>query len=60
VDDEFVSSIFQYIANYDLPVGDLQVLTSYGMVNRNGSPELVLVDYGLDSDVCASFYCKTR
>jgi hypothetical protein len=28
------------------------------MVNRNGSPELVLVDYGLDSDVCASFTVK--
>lgn len=56
--DEFVRDIFSYIADYNIPVGDFQVLTSYGLVKRNGVDTIVMVDFGLDSDVCASFYCK--
>ncbi len=52
-ENEFVSGFIDYIGNYDVPVGDLQRLSSYGLVNNN---EIVLIDYGLTNDVYNSFY----
>ncbi len=55
-EDEFVYDMFQYIGNYDVPVGDLTRLSSYGLVKRNGQDAIVLIDYGLSSDVYSSYY----
>lgn len=55
-DDEFVNSMFNYVASYDLPVGDLTRLNSYGLVQRYGGDYIVLVDFGLDSDVYDSYF----
>jgi hypothetical protein len=55
-EDEFVYDIFQYIGNYDIPVGDLKRLNSYGLVKRNGQDKIVLIDYGLDNNVYGSYY----
>lgn len=55
-EDEFVYDIFSFIGNYDLPVGDLTRLNSYGIVKRNGEDTIVIIDYGLTHDVYGSYY----
>lgn len=55
-EDEFVYDIFGFIGNYHIPVGDLKRLSSYGIVKREGKDEIVLIDYGLTTDVYDSYY----
>jgi hypothetical protein len=55
-EDEFMYSMYQYLGNYDVPVGDLLRLSSYGLVKRNGVDTIVLIDYGLDNKTMASYY----
>lgn len=55
-DNEFMYSIFDIIGSYDFPAGDLCKLNSYGLVNRNGQDDIVLIDYGLTNDVYDSYY----
>jgi hypothetical protein len=54
--DEFFYSIFNFISGYDLPVGDLTRLNSYGIVKRDGDDTIVIIDYGLTHDVYGSYY----
>lgn len=44
------------IADHDLSMGDIDRISSWGVVNRNGSQHLVLVDYGLDDQVWQQHY----
>jgi len=55
-EDEFVYGMFQYIGNYEAPVGDLKRLSSYGIVKRGNQDAIVMIDYGLTSDVYSSYY----
>lgn len=55
-EDEFIYSVYQYLGNYDVPVGDLLKLSSYGLVKRNGVDTVVLIDYGVDNKTMASYY----
>jgi hypothetical protein len=55
-DDEFCYDMLSFMGNYDVPVGDLIKLNSYGVVNRNGSDAIVMVDYGLTNDVWQGYY----
>lgn len=55
-ENEFVYDVFSFIGNYDLPVGDLTRLNSYGMVKRNGNDAIVIIDYGLTHEVYTSYY----
>lgn len=57
-ENEFIYSIFNFIGNYQIPVGDLRRLSSYGIVQRDGQDEIVLVDFGLNEDVHSSFYSR--
>jgi hypothetical protein len=57
-EDEFVYGIFQYLGNYDVPVGDLTRLSTYGIVKRDGQDTIVLIDYGLTDDVYKDYYSK--
>lgn len=59
-EDEFVYEIFDFIGGYDLPVGDLMRLSSYGIVTRNGQDAIVLVDYGLTEEVFSTHYDKSK
>jgi 2'-5' RNA ligase len=59
-DNEFSSGIADIMNNYGMPAGDLGKLSSYGEVIRDGQPEVVLVDYGLSSDVFSSHYERIR
>jgi hypothetical protein len=53
-DDEFFSSVVDMAVNYDMPVGDLTRLGSYGELD--GKP--VVIDTGLTKDVLNQYYNK--
>lgn len=55
-ENDFCYSMFSLLGNYDIPVGDLLVPTSYGIVKRNGEDTIVLIDYGLNNEVYGSYY----
>jgi hypothetical protein len=55
-ENEFVYDIFNFMGGYDVPVGDLMKLNSYGLVKRNGKDTIVLIDYGIDWDGIDSYY----
>ena len=53
-DDEFFSSVVDMAVNYDMPVGDLTRLGSYGELNGKA----VVIDTGLTKDVLDQYYSK--
>lgn len=55
-ENDFVNQMFQFMVSYDLPVGDLTRTSSYGVVSRDGVDDIVMIDYGLSSDVYSSYY----
>ena len=57
-DDEggFVVQMFDLMGDYQLPSGDLTRISSYGMVKRNGTPQIVLIDSGLNDDIYDTYY----
>lgn len=49
-----------YFQNYDIEgIGDLMSLSSYGMTNRNGTPEIVILDSGLNNEVWNKHYKRS-
>lgn len=50
---DLLSCMYSYIGDFDVPVGDLVRISSYGL-NHNG--EIVLVDTGLNKQVFEQFY----
>lgn len=55
-DNEFISVMNDFMVGYNLPVGDLKRLSTYGLVNRYGEDTIVMIDYGLTEDVYSSYY----
>jgi hypothetical protein len=55
-EDEFAYQFLDFVGGYDVPAGDLARTSSYGLVKRNGEDDIVLIDYGLTSDVYQSYY----
>lgn len=55
-ENEFMYGIFQYIGNYGIPAGDLKKLSTFGLVKRDGQDRIIIIDYGLTSDVYQSYY----
>jgi len=56
--NEFVSAMIEFIGNYDLPVGDLKRISSYGIVKEDNNEIIVLIDFGLTDDVYNKHYSK--
>lgn len=58
---EFINQVIEYMYNFQVKAyGDLQRISSYGVVKRNGQEELVIVDFGLTEDVFNNYYRKSR
>jgi hypothetical protein len=56
LDDEnypFIYKIADYIGNYELPIGDLTRISTYG---ENSDGDVIVVDYGLTGDVLGKYY----
>lgn len=54
--NEFVQDVTKLATDYDMGVGDLGRLSSYGIVYRAGKEKVVLVDYGLTTRVYDDYY----
>jgi hypothetical protein len=55
-ENDFINSMLDFMTNYDIPHGDLRRLSTYGVVNRDGEETIVMVDYGLTSQVADTYY----
>jgi hypothetical protein len=57
--NDFIANIFNLIGSYDnFASGDLVRLSTYGVVKRDGEDTIVLIDYGLSTDVLNTYYKK--
>ena len=54
--NETLYAFDDYIGNYRPPKGDLVSLRNYGMTNRDGKPQIVLLDAGLTQQIWDNFY----
>lgn len=54
----FVSELAEIITDHNLSMGDIDRISSWGVVNRNGTDHLVLIDYGLDDKVWQQHYAR--
>ena len=52
----FISNIFDLISNYNIGYGDFGRYSTYGLVQRNGKDDIVIIDYGLTNEVYDSYY----
>ena len=52
----FIPQLFSLMGDYQLPWGDLTRISTYGMVNRNGEPEIVVIDSGLSEEILDTYY----
>jgi hypothetical protein len=52
----FVQQVFDLMGDYQLPFGDLTRISTYGMVMRDGKPELVIIDSGLSEEILNLYY----
>jgi hypothetical protein len=55
-DNEFITGIFDLIGSWGIPSGDLQRMSSYGIVSGDSNERVVLIDYGLTNDVYNTYY----
>ena len=54
--NKFISELNDYIGSYDIGVGDLYCLSTYGLAVRNGKPFIVILDSGLSEYVYDMYY----
>lgn len=59
-ENEFTTGLGDMIGNFAQSAGDLGRISSYGEVNRDGNPQIVLIDYGLSHDVLDTYYRRQR
>lgn len=52
----FVQRVFNLMGDYQLPFGDLTRISTYGVVMRDGEPELVIIDSGLSEEILNTYY----
>ena len=55
-EDEFVHNIFDFIGSYDVGPGDLERISTYGIVTRYNEDTIVIIDYGITNEVYDSYY----
>ena len=53
-----IKEFVDYVSNYNPPIGDMLRLANYGMVMREGSPQIVLLDSGLSDEIYNKYYKK--
>lgn len=53
---EWFESLYNYMCDYQLPCGDLTRLANLGMVQRDGKPQIVILDSGLTQQIWDEYY----
>jgi hypothetical protein len=56
--NEWLYDLTSLIGDYDMPIGDVTRLNSYGIVKREGIDMVVLIDYGLTNGVFTDYYAR--
>lgn len=56
--NEWLDSFYRYMSDFGVPYSDLTVMRNYGLCERNGEPEIVLLDSGLTDAIWDEFYKK--
>lgn len=59
-ENEFMNELIGMMGDYDMPPGDIERISSWGVVNRKGKPELVMIDFGLTSTVYNDYYAPKK
>lgn len=54
--NKWFESLYNYMADYQLPSGDLKRLANLGMVLRDGQPQIVILDSGLTQQIYDEYY----
>ena len=54
--NEWLDQFYTYLSDYQPPVGDLLRIANYGLCQRDGQPEIVLLDSGLTQQVWDEYY----
>ncbi len=52
----FVHQVMSLMGDYQLSCGDLTRISTYGMVNRDGTPEIIVLDSGLSEEILNTYY----
>lgn len=55
-ENEDIYPFFQYVGDFDPPIGDLLRLSTYGVVNHDGHDTIVIIDFGLTHEVYDGYY----
>lgn len=55
-ENEFVNSVLSFMNDADSQAGDLGRLNSYGLVKREGTDSIVIIDFGLTGEIYSSYY----
>lgn len=55
-DNDFFFNLKEFMFDYDYSSGDFDRLSTYGEVNRDGKPAVVVVDFGLSNNVYNTYY----
>lgn len=55
-ENDWVSNMFRYMGDFEIPYVDLTILKHYGIVSRKGKPYVVLIDTGLNNNVYDKYY----
>jgi len=59
-ENEFLRELLEFIRDYDLPYLDWGELSTYGEVLRDGSPKIVVVDFGMTQEIWDTHYDKSK
>lgn len=57
-ENEWMSDLGELVGDYDMPLGDVVRISSYGIVKRDDGDAIVLIDFGLTKGVYDEFYAR--
>lgn len=57
--NEYFHDVYQYMTDYQAPIGDLLRIANYGMVRRYNQDLIVILDHGLSEDIWNEFYTRS-
>jgi len=55
-DNEWLAELLELVSNYSVSIGDLGRTSTYGLVYREGKPEIVVIDFGLTDKTYDDYY----
>lgn len=58
--NQLLHDIYDYMTNYQAPMGDLIRIANYGMVRRYNEDIIVILDHGLSEAIYDEYYKKNR